>query len=151
MTTATWDDVYMGVQAKCFVAEKYFEMRLHVEDTLNYAALVVWPNTVPHLPCGTWEIRQVVAGVPVLLASGNLDQFDLEVYYMWRFLHTYEGSDVVYHAYQDENLLGVVTTPNVWAQTHGSIALLIENSGLVHINKVKVSDFPIPSDFIGPA
>jgi len=151
MATTTWDDVYVAVQAKCETAEKHFQIRVHVEDTDNYAVLILWPNTEPHLPAGTWELRQVVAGISVLLASGDLEQFDLGVYYMWRILHKAEGTNIVYQAYQDENLLTYQVTPNVWANAAGSISLSIETGGTVYVNKVKVADFPIPYDFIGPS
>ena len=151
MATTTWDDVYMGVQAKCLVAEKHFQMRLHVEDADNYALFSVWPNTVPHIPCGTWEIHQVIGGISLLIDSGNLDQFDLDVYYMWRFLFRREGANVVYQAYQDENLLTSQSVVDTWTLSVGTIGLAVESGGEVHVNKIKVSDVPMPNDYIGPS
>jgi len=151
MATTTWDNVYVAVQAKLLTAEKHFEVRLHVEDDDNYATLIVWPNTTPHLPAGTWELREVVATVSTLLDSGDLDQFDLDVYYFWRFLYKVEGANVVYQAFQDENLLTYQVKAQAFIADVGSIALVTEAGGTVHVNKVKVSDFPMPFDFIGPA
>lgn len=151
MATTTWDNVYVSVQAKSLVAEKYFEIRVHVEDDDNYATFIVWPNTEPHIPAGSWELRQVVGGISMLLAAGDLDQFDLDVNYMWHVLHYYSGTDIVYQVYQDGNILANVITPRLWVSDVGAISLGVEDGGEVHVNKVRVSDFPMPYDFLGPS
>lgn len=139
------------VQAKCLVAERHFEIRFKYEDENNYAAFIVWPNTPPHIPCGTWELRQVIAGISALIDSGNLDQFDLDVYYVWRVIHKIEGTNVVYQAYQDENLLSYQVVVKAWGSDYGTIMLVTDIGGEVHVEKVKVSEFPMESDFIGPS
>jgi hypothetical protein len=150
----TWQDYYLIVKALATTVDKYFEIRFMYQDANNYLYYRVTPADPPTWPPGEWELGQVVAGTPTVLDSGDLDQFDIDVNYVWRldcFTSERPGGDVqVVRLYQDENILVEhVIDPLPWSSVFGTIQLVSEGGGGAVVTTFRVRDIPGESDYVG--
>ena len=147
----TWTNYSFGIRVRAEVAERTLYMRFFWQDANNYMELGFYPATEPHVPVGQWELTKVVAGVPVIVTVGNLEQFDLDVNYFFRIVAFLSNGDLILRGYQDENLLfdGPIS-PSPWALPQGKVEIACQAGGSYVVCDVEVHSYPMEENYIGP-
>lgn len=148
-TSSTWIDYSLSIKAQNNTASKYIEIRFAYQDSNNYLYIRMTPYSVPAYPGGLLNFNSVVAGVDNSLATYNIENFDLDVDYIWKVIFVNE-QDTTYNIqiYQDEALLISMTTTKSWNPVIGKVQLVVEDGGSSIIQQVIINPFPIETDFI---
>lgn len=150
-----WFSYAVHVKMQHDVDDKYYVIRFMVQGVDDYYYLRVTPASPPTIPAATWELRKIVSSVDSLMTSGNVDQMDAGVAYIWRIeSYTSErpGGDVqIFRIYQDENLLTTwEDNPASWGGGNGTVEIICEAGGSLTVSRVLVHPIPQEFDFVGP-
>lgn len=151
-----WVSYGLHVKMQHSVHNEPMQIRFMVQDTTNFYYLRLISSEPPTIPAGTWNLRRVVAGVDVLLDSGNLEWFDIDVDYMWRIesvtVDRPGGQVQVMKLYQDENLLAtVIDNPAPWGgNVKGTVEIMVDHDNTLIVSRVLIHPIPMESDYVGP-
>jgi hypothetical protein len=152
-----WYDYCLTVKSNFNTAEKYCYFRFMYQDSNNYYYFRIIADTVPDIPVGTWKLGRVKNGFDTSLDTGEFDQLDISVDYVWRFECFWSlrgiSTEVQYiRVYQDENLLvELADDPVPWSPIpKGTIELAVQAGCQMEVSRVDVHSLPMEYDYIAP-